>query len=352
MRRFLKEDIQQIISNENIPWEMFNDSIVLVTGATGLVGSVIVKVLSVANSLHNLSMRIIGHGRNFTKGKQLKEEYGIDFVASDICNPNSPIVDVADRIDFIFHCAALTQSADMVAKPVEVMTTAVDGTRNVLELAKARKCRSFVYLSSMEVYGQIASEVRETDLGYLDLSNPRSSYPESKRFCENLCAAYGSEHGVPIKIARLALTFGAGAPDDPSDSRVAMQFARNAVAGADIVLHTTGSSITNCCYTADAITGLLLILLKGKNGEAYNIANPDAVATVREMAEIVAQSVGGGKISVVVNTPEDIAQRGYAPDATMRLNADKLKMLGWQPNYNLGEMYQRMTGDWIPCENT
>jgi nucleoside-diphosphate-sugar epimerase len=149
-----------------------------------------------------------------------------------------------------------------------------------------------------------------------------------------------------VKIARLARTFGAGTPNDEDDMRVASQFARKALAGEDIELHTPGNSIANCCYTADAVRGLLIVLIKGRSGEAYNIANPAASATIREMAEIVAGEAAEGKIKVAINVPEDIQKRGYAPDVGYRLNADKLKALGWAPKYGIAEAYRRMIADW------
>jgi nucleoside-diphosphate-sugar epimerase len=233
----------------------------------------------------------------------------------------------------------------MVAKPVDVITTAVDGTRNVLELARERHCKSVVYLSSMEVYGQIElAQVKETDLGYLDLSNPRSSYPESKRLCESLCVAYSAQCGVPVKIARLAQTFGAGTAQ--ANTRVFAQFARSAMAGENITLHTEGKSRGNYCYLADAVRGLLTLLLNGANGQAYNIANPDASVTIREMAELVASEIGHGRVKMVVEVPSDIEKRGYKPYVGFALNVDKLKALGWQPQYGLAAMYKRMIADW------
>jgi len=319
---------------------------VLITGATGLIGSILVRALSAANDEHSLNMHIIAHGRNHDKGLALAQSCGVLPISGDICAP-LPREALPDAIGYIFHCAALTSSADMVAKPVEVIATAVDGTRNMLELAKERHCSSFVYLSSMEVYGQTElQEVRENDLGHLDLSNPRSSYPESKRLCEALCVAYASQHGVPAKIARLARTFGAGAPNDPGDKRVANQFTRSLLAGEDIVLHTMGNSISNACYTADTIRGLLTVLLKGTDGEAYNITNPAASTTIREMADMLASKVSGGKIKVVINVPEDLTKRGYAPNVGFVLNADKLRALGWSPKHGLEDMFKRMLEDW------
>jgi len=342
----IRADVYDVISDKNIPWNELRDSTVLVTGATGLIGGALVRALSSAKAEYNLNTRLIGHGRNRDKGEALAQEFGLEFFGGDIRKPPL-IADVTDRLDYVFHCAAITKSADMVAKPVDVVTTMVDGTLNMLELARKKLCRSFVYLSSMEIYGQTElSEVSERDLGRLDLSNPRSSYPESKRFCESLCIAHAAQYSFPVKIARLARTFGAGTPNDENDMRVANQFARKALTNEDIELHTEGNSIANCCYTSDSIRGLLTVLLKGKDGEAYNIANPDASATVREMAELVANEVCGGRINVVLNVPEDLKTRGYAPNVGYTLNANKLKALGWTPKYGLDEMYLRMLADW------
>jgi nucleoside-diphosphate-sugar epimerase len=340
----LKADIHEVCSDDSIPWDELRGGVVLVTGATGLVGGALIRALSVANAERGLGMRLVAHGRNKDKGDALALEYGVAFVGDDIRHP-SMAAEAAGGIDYLFHCAAITQSADMLAKPVDVIATAAESTRNMLELARERHCKALVFLSSMEVYGQTdTAEVGENDLGYLDLSNPRSSYPESKRFCEALCVSYAAQYGVPAKIARLAQTFGAGVAAD--DARVFAQFARNALAGENIELHTEGKSRGNYCHLSDAARGLLTVLLKGKTGEAYNVVNPAASATIREMAERVANEVCGGKIKVVVKAPEDLRARGYAPDMAYTLKADKLEALGWTPKYGLGEMYRHMLADW------
>ena len=346
MGDILNADIYEVLSDNNINWDSFKGCTVLVTGATGLIGSVLVNILSVANEMYCLNLRLIGHGRNKNKSNILAKKLNMEFINGDIRIPCT-LIDVIDKVDYIFHCASITKSADMLEFPIDVILTAADGTRNILDLAQAKGCKSFVFLSSMEVYGQTKpGEVRENDLGYLDISNPRSSYPESKRFCEMLCIAYFTQYGLPVKIARLSRTFGAGSFYDESDLRVANQFARKAFKNEDIELHTQGNSIANNCYTADALRGLLTILLKGKNGEAYNIANPSVSVTIREMAEIVAKEVCDGKINVVVNVPEDIEKQGYAPDVGYILNVDKLMSLGWAPRFELASMYRRMLTDW------
>ena len=341
------EDMEEIVCDDNIPWQDIANSTVLVTGATGLIGSALVRALFAANAKHSLNIKTIAHGRDEKKLKQHSEEYGAICYNQDI----SEQFKLKESIDYIFHCVAVTSSQEMVTDPIGVIKTSLNGITNVLSLANEKQIKSMVYLSSMEVYGltdHSLAFVNENDLGFIDLSNPRSCYPESKRMCELVCNCSVLQYGASVKIARLAQTFGAGTPKD--DTRVFAQFARSAVAGEKIVLHTEGASRGNYCYIADTVRGLFYILLKGKSGEAYNVANPVASVTIREMAEIVATDVAkevcGRKTSVIVNVPENIDKRGYAPDTAMRISADKLKLLGWKPKHGLAEMYLRMIADW------
>lgn len=342
--RVFQEDLNNIISDCNIPFCEMHGASVLITGATGLIGSALVHTLIAANEKYDLKLNIIGNGRNSKKGEDLRK-HGMDsFVNGDIRKPLPDWI-LPTSVDYIFHCAAITKSTDMVSKPVYVMETTVDGTQNTLDLARSRNCKSFVYLSSMEVYGQTGlNEVKESDLGYLDLSNPRASYPESKRFCEVLCTAYARQYDIPVKIARLAQTFGAGTPQD--DTRIFAQFARSAMSGDDIVLHTKGKSTGNYCYISDTIRALLLLLFKGENSQTYNVSNPDASMTICAMAEVVAKEICSGRIKVKFEIPDNVVKLGYAPESSQRLRIDKIKKLGWQPRYGLTEMYRRLLADW------
>lgn len=177
----------------------------------------------------------------------------------------------------------------------------------------------------MEMYGTPDPAlpcVTESDYGRVDVLQVRSCYPEGKRMCECLCAAYAHEYQLPVKIARLAQTFGAGV--STSEGRVFAQFARSLMKGEDIVLHTEGKSYGNYCATCDCVRGLLTILLRGVNGEAYNVANEKTNIRIRDMAQMIADQ-SGGKIPGALRHPEgrpairlrprceDAAQRGQAP---------------------------------------
>jgi nucleoside-diphosphate-sugar epimerase len=234
----------------------------------------------------------------------------------------------------------------MVSDPVGTIRTAIAGTERMLEFAAAKKVKSFVYISSMEIYGQPSNtgKTKEKDLGYVDIGTVRSCYPEGKRMCECLCTAYASQYGVPVVSARLAQTFGAGIL--PTENRVFAQFARSVIKGEDIVLHTTGESEGNYVYTADVLSAILLLLAKGTPGEAYNIANEESHITIREMAELVVDNFAKSGEKVVIDIPQDSKALGYAPPVKMHLDASKMEALGWKAGIGLSESYRRMI-EWM-----
>ena len=302
---------------------------VLVTGATGLIGSNLIKYL-----LEN-NYRVIGLVRNVEKAnKKLPQSNLLSFVVGDITQS----INISEAIDYIVHGASNTSSKAFIDEPVEIINTALKGTQNMLELARTKNVKSFVYLSSMEVYGSPSTDekISEDHCTNLDTMSVRSSYPESKRMCEALCAAYYKEYGVPVKVARLTQTFGAGV--EYNDKRVFAEFARCAIEGRDIVLHTKGE--TKRCYlsTDDAVSAIMCILLKGENGEAYNVANEETYCTIYEMAQMVAHEYGENKTKVRIEI-EDETKYGYAPVLKMNLDTSKLKSLGWKAKQSLNVMY-------------
>ena len=308
-----------------------------ITGATGLVGSVIVKAILYNKEFNN---KVIAFVRNEEKANRI---FGIDQQNLKLCvgDVNLPI-SCNESVNYIIHTASETKSKNMVTRPVETLWTSVNGTKNVLDFAVEKKAEGVVYLSSMEVYGITDPEkqqIKEDNLGFIDVSNIRSCYPESKRLNENMCACYASEYGLNVISARLAQTFGAGVSKE--ETRVFAQFAKSVINGEDIVLHTEGKSYGNYIYLADAVRGIFTLLAKGERGQSYTVVNPSTTMQIREMAGMVARDLADDKIKVVFDIPEG-NKFGYAPDVTMHLSADKIEGLGWKPRYSLLDMYKRM----------
>ncbi len=320
----------------------FNKKTFFITGSTGLVGSILVKALCWANKKYGLENHVIAQLRNPDKGNQVFAGYtGIAYCVGDIRDS----IQWDGEVDYIIHAASETKSKNMVEHPVETLWTTLSGSKNVLDFAKAKHAAKVVYLSSMEAFGSVDFDGRATEdmLGTVDLTKPRSCYPESKRMVENMCACYHAEYGVPVSIVRLAQTFGAGVPAD--DTRVFAQFARSAMQVENIVLHTQGISWGNYVYTADAATAIFTVLKKGKDGECYTVANESTSMQIRDMAALVANEIAGGKIHVVIDIPEG-ANFGYAADTKLRLDTGKMRGLRWTAEVGLAEMYRRMMKAW------
>lgn len=332
-----KTDVLPLICND-LPWEKLFGKTVFVTGGTGLVGSCLIRQLLQINREKALGLGIVALVRNVDKAAQmLGADDALTFVQGDV----ESLPKVHGPVDYVVHAASPTASSFFVEHPVETVKTSICGTMNVMELAREKGTKSFVYLSSMEAYGENNTDdvLREEDALLVKPLSVRSCYPQAKLLCENLCVDYYHEYGLSCKVIRLAQTFGPGIPKD--DKRVFAQFARSAIQGTDIVLLTPG--LTKQCYlhTEDAVTAILAVLLKGEGGQVYNAANPATYCSIREMASLVAEKIADGKIKVTVNASEEAASK-YPPTHKWNLSADKLMALGWRPTADLEEMYRQM----------
>ena len=336
-KQILQEDVQRFAESFEL-WEQLRGKTFLITGATGLIGSVMIKCLQELNKQRGLDIKILAVVRNLEKAGLVlgTEGKSLQFLQTDLQDVNAD--NIGRKVDYVVHLASPTAGRFMEENPVETFDLAYQSTYALLSFAKQTTVKSMVYVSSLEYYGQVLDDrlITEDMQGYIDSMSPRSSYPMGKRAAEYLCYAFSKEYGTPAKVARLTQTFGAGISEN--DNRVFAQFARSVIKGEDIVLHTTGESAKPYCYTTDCISAILYILLRGQLGESYNVANPDTYISIRNLAEFMRQNFNPA-INVRLELNENM---GYAPVTKLRLSTENLKRLGWRPQYDLNQMFGRL----------
>lgn len=316
-----KQDILNIFQ-EDLPWEKLSGCNILITGATGLIGGCLVETLMMNPKR---DYQVYASGRNEERAKarfiEFSDNDAFHFVRYDVLKP----LESDAKFDYIIHAASNGSPNFFAQKPVEVMKSNLYGVANLMEYGLSHGMKRFLYISSGEVYGEGDGRVFLEDYsGYVDCTNPRSCYPSSKRAAETLCVSYVAEYGVDVVIARPCHTYGPNFT--PNDNRVYAQFIRNVLQNEDIVLKSTGEQYRSWCYVVDCVAALLFIMLKGKCGEAYNIADPTSNITIKSLAEMIAD-IGGSR--VILTTPTDDEKKVFNPVSRSLFNIDKIENLGW-----------------------
>ena len=326
-----KDDIIAV-ANLELPWEKLSNSNILITGATGLIGSCLVEVLM---SRPNKDYHVYASGRNEERAKARFAEFANDsdfhFFMYDVMKPLEGDI----HFDYIIHAASNASPNFFATKPVEVIKSNIDGVSNLMDYGMEHGLKRLLFVSSGEIYGEGDGRVFTEDYsGYVNPTSPRSCYPSSKRAAETLCVSYGAEYGIETVIARPSHTYGPNFTE--SDNRVYAQFIRNVLRGEDIVMKSTGAQFRSWCYVVDCASALLFILLKGENGQAYNIADASSNISIKELAEMIAEI--GGK-NVVIDMPSDAEKAGYNVVTKSIFSTDRLEGLRWSVD---GSMNKKM----------
>ncbi len=318
-----------------LPWDKLRNSRMLVSGASGLIGTFFVDTIMYKNRYHDLNCHMYAIGRNKEKARlrfaSYEDSKEFHFVEQDINRGLDG--DRIPSVDYIVHLASNTHPIAYSTDPIGTITTNIVGTGNLLEFAVKNNCRRIAFASSNEIYGENRGDVELFDeeyCGFINCNTLRAGYPESKRCGEALCQAYIKQKGLDIVIPRLTRSYGPTML--MSDSKAISQFIKKGLAGEDIVLKSEGNQYYSFTYVSDAVSGLLTVLLKGKTGEAYNIADEKSDIRLRDLAKHVAELSG---TRVVFELPDETEKAGYSMAVTARLCGDKLKQLGWQPEYNI-----------------
>ena len=325
-----------IVLNNPADWTKLKDATVLVTGATGRLGIYIVGALLEASKRWNLNVEVLALARNKDK---IQAAYGdgaenLKILQQDITEK----ITYEGKVDYIFHTAGLASPDDFTHRPTNTLWGHVQGTKNVLDLAKEKHTKKVLYVSTVEVYGTWKSEngIRETDMGPLVHTNSRACYPEAKRLCETMLACYKDEFQVDYAAVRMSHTFGPGI--SLYDGRAFAEFIRDVVEGKDIVLHTDGSAVRTYTYVADAVGAMFLALLNGTQ-EYYNVAAEENQISIRDLANLIASMSPKHNTAVKFEVPEGEGLR-YLPFKLGILDSSRIRTLGWKAQVDLEHAFR------------
>ena len=336
-----KDYVEDVIytAELDLPWEKMRNRRMLISGASGLVGSFLIDVIMKKNEA-GLNCKLYAIGRDEKNARARFSSYeGNDlftFISHDI---NKPLTCEIGAVDYVLHLASNTHPLAYATDPIGTVTTNIIGTDNMLKFALEHHAVRFVFASSNEIYGENRGDTEFFDehyCGYIDSNTMRAGYPESKRCGEALCQAYRKQRGLDIVIPRLTRSY--GPTMRLSDTKAISQFIRKGIAGEDIVLKSSGTQYYSYTYVSDAVSGLLTVLLKGIDGEAYNIADQKSDIMLKDLAQMIAELSG---TRVVYELPDDIEKSGYSTATKARLDGSRLKALGWTMRYDMKSGMER-----------
>lgn len=327
------EDVRCVVKL-NLPWEKLHNKSIMLSGATGLIGSFLIDVILEKNA-DNLNCTVYALGRNEEKAKarfsKYKDAPHFVFIPYDVKLPFER--DDLGTVDYVLHLASNTHPMQYSTDPIGTITTNIIGLQNLLDFAVKHNTTRFAFTSSNEIYGENRGDVElfdENYCGYINSNTMRAGYPESKRCGEALCQAYKAQKGLDVVIPRPTRSYGPTMLR--TDTKAISQFINKAINGEDIVLKSAGTQYYSYTYVADAVSGLLTVILCGESGEAYNIADEASDIMLKDLATIIAGAAGK---KVRFEIPDAVEAAGYSTATKARLDGSKLKSLGWRPRYDI-----------------
>lgn len=342
LSKVINEDLECIIGRD-LPWQDLEGKSILITGANGLIASCIIEVILYLNeNKFKEKSSIYALARNKDKAvdkfaRHLNNEK-LKLIFQDV-NDN---LEINGNIDYIIHAASQASPKHYGKDPVGTLLPNVIGTYNLLQLAREKAVKCFLFISSGEIYGEVDRSlipIKENTCGCVNVADVRSCYAESKRMGEVMCISWFYQFNVPIKIARLFHTYGPGM--NFSDGRVFADFVSDIVNKKDIVMKSDGQAVRSFCYLADAISGIFTIIFKGVSGESYNIGNDKEVIRIIDLADRLAKLFPEFGLRVIEKeTPNEME---YMKSKVTESYPDisKLRALGFEPKYSIDKGFRR-----------
>jgi len=338
----IQEDICDILSNP-LPWQKFESKTILITGASGFLPAYMVECLLALEKQLSIRCKVVGLVRNLAKAKaRFKhhiENKFLELIEADVSRP----LPYLPRANFIIHAASQASPKFYGSDPVGTMTANIIGVAQLLERSVSWNVDDFLFFSSSEVYGQVSPDkipTSESDYGFINISESRSCYAESKRAAETLGISYAKQFNVPFKSIRPFHTYGPGMALD--DGRVFADLVRNVINRESRILHSEGTAVRAFCYLSDAVSGFFHVLLKGKQSNAYNVGNPNGALSIKELANLLS-NLRTDHSPLPVEYHPSARNREYlaSPISINSPNVEKLKTLGWSPKYSPADGFSR-----------
>lgn len=285
--KIIEEDIENIAKDLEQYKDNFSGRTFLITGGAGFLGHYIVLTLDYLNRniLDNPSKVIVLDNFITALRDSFDGDKNVNIIKHDVSKPFK----IDEKIDYIMHAAGIASPVFYRKYKIETIDVGTLGTKNMLELAKDKKVKSFMFFSSSEVYGDPHPDfipTPETYRGNVSSIGARSGYDESKRLGEAMSVAYYETYNVPIKIIRPFNVYGPGMRFD--DYRVIPNFVTAALKGNKIPIHGEGNHTRTFCYVTDAVTSIFQILLSEHNGDVFNIGNDEQEIMIESLALIIA----------------------------------------------------------------
>lgn len=325
------DDVARIASAD-LPWSQYRNTEVLVTGASGMIPMYIVGSLLAANDAHDLGIKVTGMVRNLDKAKKrlgtALDRADFNLIAGDVID----LPQLETKFSTVFHGASPARPSLHKSSPVTTLKANTLGTINLLDALVESGGKSFVLLSSSEVYGSVDARelIAEDDEGTLQHFAPRASYSEGKRIAETALAAYADEFGIRSLSLRFGHIYGPGMALD--DGRVQADFLADVVRHRNVRMMSAGAATRTYTYVADAVLGLFVAHLRG-DAQVYNVADPAGNISIRQLAEAFAAARPDRALQLDFVNPED--GRSFSPVASLGLDAGRLAALGWTADTSL-----------------